>query len=41
MNDLSLRTIQRLLQEQVQGLTQRTIAQEEKFFAFPCGGGWL
>ena len=41
MVDLTTGTIKRLLHERVSALTQKTIAQEERFFAFPCGGGWL
>ncbi len=44
MSELNLKEIQELFQTRVLELTQRTIANEaneEKFFAFPCGGGWL
>ena len=41
MEELNQKEIQQLLLERVMEMTQKTIASEEKFFAFPCGGGWL
>ncbi len=41
MIDLSTRTIQKLFNQQIQQLTERTVIANEDLFDFQMSGGWM